>query len=133
MRVFAGPNGSGKSTILKEIQKRVETRPYINADDIEKSSRDRGFINLADYDLVATSEIFVAYLEQSTSLKKAKADAFEIDLSFSDNVIRIGVGTNSYEAVLIAEFLRQLLIEKGDTFSFETVMSHSSKIVIVAF
>ena len=36
MRVFAGPNGSGKSTIIKEIQKKVTTGPYVNADDIEK-------------------------------------------------------------------------------------------------
>jgi predicted ABC-type ATPase len=36
MRVFAGPNGSGKSTIIKEIQQKVFTGTYINADDIEK-------------------------------------------------------------------------------------------------
>lgn len=130
MRVFAGPNGSGKSTILKEIQKKVETRPYINADDIEKSARDKGFINLADYNLRTTPEAFAAYLKQSTLLKKAQSDGFEINLSFSDNVIRIGTGTNSYEAALIAEFLRQLLIEKGNSFSFETVMSHASKLGI---
>ena len=38
--------------------------------------------------------------------------------------------TNSYEAALIADFLRQLLITKGETFSFETVMSHPSKLEI---
>lgn len=48
MRVFAGSNGSGKSTIIKEIRKFVTTGSYINADDIEKSFRERGFVNLAD-------------------------------------------------------------------------------------
>lgn len=51
MRVFAGPNGSGKSTIIKEIQKKVRTGIYINADDIEKACKDKKFINLGDYGL----------------------------------------------------------------------------------
>ncbi|HEY8959360.1 ATP-binding cassette domain-containing protein [Chitinophaga sp.] len=45
MRVFAGPNGSGKSTIIKEIQKAYNTGTYINADDIEKAAKEKGFVN----------------------------------------------------------------------------------------
>ena len=53
MRVFAGPNGSGKSTISKGIQKFVKTGQY----DIEKYFRDRGFVNLAGYDLKSNEKL----------------------------------------------------------------------------
>ncbi|MGN6417673.1 MAG: hypothetical protein ACTHMC_09290 [Pseudobacter sp.] len=128
MRVFAGPNGSGKSTIIGEIQKQVRTGAYINADEIEKKCKQQKFLNLADYGLSSTSLHFSDYLSQSTLLVKAKKEGFNIELTFSDNVLVIGQNTNSYEAALIAEYLRGLLISKGETFSFETVMSHPSKL-----
>ncbi|HTI10759.1 MAG TPA: hypothetical protein VL832_19450 [Puia sp.] len=128
MRVFAGPNGSGKSTIIKEIQKIVRTGTYINADDIEKASKEKKFINLGDYELVSTTEDFDSYLKQSTFLAKALKEGFQIDITLSNNIIRIGKDTNSYEAALISEYIRNLLLKKGETFSFETVMSHPSKL-----
>lgn len=128
MRVFAGPNGSGKSTTIKEVQHSFYTGVYVNADDIEKTAREKGFINLGDYGLIPEETAFTDFLRQSTLLKKANRDGFAIDLTFSDNIIKIGKNTHSYEAALIAAFLRQLLIEEGNTFSFETVMSHPSKL-----
>jgi predicted ABC-type ATPase len=130
MRVFAGPNGSGKSTTIKEVQRNFYTGVYINADDIEKTGREKGFINLGDYGLTADETTFTNFLQQSTLFQKAAKEGFLIDLTFSDNVIKIRKDTHSYEAALIAEFLRQLLIEEGNTFSFETVMSHPSKLDI---
>lgn len=128
MRVFAGPNGSGKSTLIKEVQQLIRTGVYINADDIEKAAREKKFVNLGDYGLESTSRAFNAYLESSTLFAKAKHEGLPVDLSLSNNVIRIGKDTNSYEAALIADYLRNLLIAKGETFSFETVMSHASKL-----
>jgi predicted ABC-type ATPase len=131
MRIFAGPNGSGKSTIIKEIQKAYRTGTYINADDIEKASKEKGFVNLGDYNLEADTTDFDAYLGHSTLLQKARAEGFNIDLRLSNNVITIGADSNSYEAALISEYLRRLLIAKGETFSFETVMSHPSKLDVL--
>jgi predicted ABC-type ATPase len=128
MRVFAGPNGSGKSTIIKEIQKLVNTGFYINADDIEKSYKEKGFVNLGDFELESTQEDFDKYLQRSTLLAKVREENRQIDLSLTDNVIKIGQATSSYEAALIADYLRQLFIARAATFSFETVMSHPSKL-----
>lgn len=129
MRVFAGPNGSGKSTIIKEIQQKVYTGIYINADDIEKACRDKGFINLGDFGIDTTLEHFSDFLNHSTLQAKAQEEGYEINLSFSDNVIKVPSATNnSYAAALIADYLRCLLLENGETFSFETVMSHNSKL-----
>jgi predicted ABC-type ATPase len=129
MRVFAGPNGSGKSTIIKEIQQKVFTGIYINADDIEKACKDKGFINLGDFGLESTQKVFLEFFEQSTLVAKALKEGYKIDLAFSDNIIKVPKETNnSYAAALIADYLRNLLIDKGETFSFETVMSHESKL-----
>ncbi|BAV07977.1 Predicted ABC-type ATPase [Filimonas lacunae] len=128
MRVFAGPNGSGKSTIIKEIQKLVATGAYVNADDIEKACRDKGFINLGDYGLASTAPAFAAFLQHSTLLAKAENEGLQIGISFSNNVIKVDQQANSYAAALIADFLRNLLLDQGETFSFETVMSHESKL-----
>jgi predicted ABC-type ATPase len=129
MRVFAGPNGSGKSTIIKEIQQKVFTGTYINADDIEKACKDKGFINLGDFGVESTPENFLAFLNQSTLGAKALKEGYKIELAFSDNIIKVPqVTNNSYAAALIADYLRNLLIDKGETFSFETVMSHESKL-----
>lgn len=128
MRVFAGPNGSGKSTLIREVEQKVKIGVYINADDIEKSAREKKFVNLGDYGLESTPEAFETYLSSSTLLAKVKQDGFRIDLSLSNNVIRLEEDTNSYEAALIADYLRNLLIIKGESFSFETVMSHASKL-----
>lgn len=130
MRVFAGPNGSGKSTIIKEIQKVVWPGVYINADDIEKAGRERKFINLGDYNLESDTDTFKSYLESSTLVIKAREEGLKVDLSLSNNIIRLGQDTNSYEAALVSDYIRRLLILKGETFSFETVMSHPSKLDI---
>jgi uridine kinase len=114
MRVFAGPNGSGKSTIIKEITKQVRTGTYINADDIEQLAKTSKFINLGNYNLQSSEEHFLKYLKSSTLLAKARSEGLDVDLSLIDNVIRIGKNTNSYEAALIADYLRMLIITNGD-------------------
>lgn len=128
MRVFAGPNGSGKSTLVNEIKKVVRTGTYINADEIEHVCRVTKFINLGSYNVTASSEMFLEFLGTSTLYAKATSDGYKIDLNLTDNVITVGDYTNSYEAALIAEFLRLLIIAKGDIFTFETVMSHPGKL-----
>lgn len=57
----------------------------------------------------------------------------------SDNIVSLQVrnnfllneskmAINSYSAALIVEFLRTRLLEEKENFTFETVMSHPSKI-----
>ncbi len=58
IRVFAGPNGSGKTTIIKNFPKKIPLGIYINADDIEKEVKEKGFLDLKKYGLKSnTSEI----------------------------------------------------------------------------
>ena len=55
LRIFAGPNGSGKTTIINQLKNSISFGVYINADDIEKSFADNGYIDLKDFQLAATT------------------------------------------------------------------------------
>ena len=46
LRIMAGPNGSGKSTILQEVRKKFYSGPFVNADEIEGSFKEKGLVNL---------------------------------------------------------------------------------------
>jgi predicted ABC-type ATPase len=130
MRVFAGPNGSGKSTIIRDIQRKLDTGIYVNADDIERDAKQKGFINLADYSVSSTTDAFEHFIGYSSLAKKALNEGYPVQLSISENKVVTNQLGNSYEAALIADYIRQLLISAGATFSFETVMSHPSKLHI---
>jgi len=55
-----------------------------------------------------------------------------LNLAFENSVIKHNTDQNfSYEASVIVDLIRQLLFEKGERLSFETVMSHESKIRVL--
>lgn len=69
-------------------------------------------------------------LPASVSLfKKAASEGHDIKLSVENNIIiDASTETHSYEGSFVAAFIRDLLIAQNKSFSFETVMSHTSKL-----
>lgn len=130
MRVFAGPNGSGKSTIFNEIDKRFDCGSYINADQIESALRLNGQIDLSEFGIKSLEKNeFKNFQENHSLVKKAQKEGLEIHLEANSNhLIDTSRSTHSYEAALIADFLRLKLISQGKKLAFETVMSHHSKL-----
>jgi len=129
LRIFAGPNGSGKSTLFRNFPTNLQTGVFLNADEIEKALTEKGFINLSDLNLVCTSKAFNKFLKSSTLKSKAEKSGFKIDVELKRNVlVNLSKKTNSYEAAIIAAFLREELIKSGRNFSFESVLSHHSKL-----
>lgn len=131
LRLFAGPNGSGKSTIIKAIkEKGLNLGIYLNADDLEVKLRRDRFIDLNEYGLEdIAEEEFLSYINGHSLLAKARKSGFILDLHIANNRIsKLVDGSNSYEASLIISFICNKLIERGKKFSFESVMSHPSKI-----
>ncbi len=132
LRVFAGPNGSGKSTFFEEFTKRYFPGYFINADEIEAIIVQKGLIDLADtgidFDKKDLSE-FKKTKEAKSLLHKAKKENQIIDIEVSNQFIVDKTKiSNSYEASFIASFIRWLHIKNHKSFSFETVMSHPSKV-----
>ena len=132
LRVFAGPNGSGKSTLFETIASKFNVGDFINSDLIEKEISEKGFIDLERYGLKVTTEDFELFKKEPASItliQKASSKGKSIDVNLKDNVlIDKSKDTHSYEAAFITSFIRKQLLDKGKSFSFETVMSHSSKL-----
>lgn len=133
LRLFCGPNGSGKSSLYEEFKKHnYNSGVYINSDEIEKEILKTGFLDLDSFNLKVSQQDFDDFLKEEDSvtlLKKAQDSNHKIDISLEENIIvDKSKDTHSYEASLISSFIRKELIENDYTFSFESVMSHPSKL-----
>ncbi len=133
MRVFGGPNGSGKTTIIDLIKSSFDVGFYINADDIEKEVSSSGKFDLSNYNLGSMDPTFFDSFVQNHSItRKAISVGYTFDMCLvKDDILVDNPSQVSYEAALIAEFLRQVLLNKGKKMTFETVMSHPSKIDLI--
>jgi len=132
IRIFSGPNGSGKSTLFQEFSKYYNTGFFINADYLEKRLSESGLIDLNEFGLEATQadlEDFMMLESALSLINKANEAEHLIDVVVKENfIVDASKETNSYEGAFIASFIRHLLIQQNKSFSFETVMSHLSKI-----
>ncbi len=128
---MAGPNGSGKSSILKEISNNYRTGPFINADEIEQALKLEGLIDLQTrYELSTDGVAFRSFMKGNGQswVAKAEGEGNRVSLSFSKGVLKVGRNPSPYDAALAADFIRHALLKQGYTFTFETVLSHISKV-----
>lgn len=127
--MFAGPNGSGKSTLINEIKKNFLIGSFINADDIERKLNTTNFIDCNEYLSKVVSKEDWERFKPIISEEDKRASPIILDsIAIKEGVLTTNSRINSYTASLIAEFLRFILLKCEDTFSFETVMSHESKV-----
>ncbi|MEY2828459.1 MAG: hypothetical protein RIQ33_317 [Bacteroidota bacterium] len=129
MRVFAGPNGSGKTTIIKKLQSEIPFGVYVNADDIQKQLEESNVLLFDTYQISVTENNLQAFFKES-NFSPHKRNEFDLwqKLKVIENVLHIEAKVDSYLAADIAEFIRQKLLANEISFTFETVMSHASKI-----
>ncbi|MBY0408767.1 MAG: zeta toxin family protein [Burkholderiaceae bacterium] len=131
LRMFAGPNGSGKSTI-KDMLLSEWLGVYVNADEMEKSIRADGYLNLADFEVVADVAELQVFLQASTLLAAAGLLPQAQQLTVVDGRVVFGaVAVNSYWASVLADFIRHKLLAVQVPFTFETVMSSPDKVAFL--
>ena len=134
IRMFAGPNGSGKSTMISGLDSRL-SKLFLNADNLERDLKTKPVLDLSQFDIRIDAVKLVDYLSDATRpLKNADGtgnkgpllcvppiiDGSLIDLS--GNII------DSYLAARILDYIRKELLALKVGFTFETVMSHESKV-----
>lgn len=143
MRVIAGPNGSGTSTLFNSLCQEVNevtgkplrTGYFINADNLEKELEEKRFLNFENYQLSVFPDQWNLFLSKSSFFEKLDLDLFKSAVLVKDNLLQILEPLaipGGYIGALIADFLRNQLITSGQTFSFETVMSHPSKLAEIS-
>lgn len=129
--MFAGPNGSGKSTIKSVIAPEL-LGIYINSDEIELEISANGFLDISPFGVATSAEEILGFFRASTLLANARMLAGVETLRFEDGRLIFGdIEVNSYLASVVSDFLRYKLLDAGMTFTFETVMSHPSKIAFL--
>lgn len=133
--MVAGPNGSGKSTILDLLEDRLGARHLgvrINPDDLERHLNERGALDLAALHVDATADEIIAFFAASPLLPESGIGDPRAAIRLDGSALRFeGVEPNAYLASILAAFLRRKLLESRDSFTFETVMSHPSKVAFL--
>ncbi len=127
-RMVAGPNGSGKSTLVKRLIEdyKINFYSFVNADDI--------FAHVAKFGAYSPKfpvekEELVEYSEKSTYDESVKAIFRGNSVKVEDDCVKFDKSAiNSYTMALFANFLQDRFMQRGESFSQETVFSHPSKI-----
>ncbi len=135
-RLFAGPNGSGKTHLFKYLksQSYIHTEIYVNADDIEEKLNRKKEFNFNAYRVKVSDDDFKKHIENSGILSKIKASFNLNQMKIQSGVLRLRLGKtklNSYIASFVTTYLAEKLIQTGQSFCYETVLSHSSKIELM--
>ncbi len=136
LRIFAGPNGSGKTTLYYSIKESYfSTRLFINADLLEQEFNSQNYIDLATFAITISNETFQNFSKNQGQFVKAKFTEESWNLTIKGNVL-VAVDNanhhfNSMHFAIVADFIRQELIRKKISFSFETVFSHPSKLDLI--
>ena len=132
LRIFAGPNGSGKSTIIQVVKDAgIHLGIYVNADEYKKEINTNHAFDLSIMGIQWDSDKFlIAYRDSKTLYSQSDGDKLSSLISFNkkgfsfpDNYV-----VNDYFTSFLAGYVRCCLLESVDKFTFETVMSHPSKL-----
>lgn len=133
LRVLAGPNGSGKSTIKSELKPQW-IGIFVNADEMERDLKaSGGFLQLRTLGVTGEASVVLKRIKKSLKTfgleKRLDLPSLLADIKLDEALVLWVPGPyDSYLAATLAEAVRQELLEEGRTFTFETVMSHPSKI-----
>ena len=130
IRMFAGPNGSGKSTV-KEYLLPQHIGAYLNADELEAELKHSQRVNLLNYHPALNAQALIHFLQQKKrpsqgelisllSRKPLILDDWKIEFH-SDQI-------DSYLCARIIDYIRLQFLDLKVSFTFETVMSHISKV-----
>jgi predicted ABC-type ATPase len=132
IRIFAGPNGSGKSTFNRLIPAHLLGK-YINPDDIERGIKNTGYFDFSNYAIQAHKAAVFEFLRSHPVLKKSEKSLSKLDsLSLEGDRLNFAKAEiDSYMASALSDFVRQSLIHERISFTFETVMSSSDKIILL--
>lgn len=101
---------------MKEVRNNFYSGPFVNADEIEESFKEKGLLNAAaDFSVEFEEKDFANYLngEGNSWIDKAKNEGNSIILEVKENILLVKGIPNPYDAALAADFIRHELLKKG--------------------
>lgn len=132
MRVFAGPNGSGKSTILQIVKdNHVGLGVYCNADDYKKGINTTHCFDFASCGLKINYADFEKSFSSSSLFRKADGERVLSASRMKEGRLLFDADfeVNDYFTSFLCAYVRNELMDNDcPKFTFETVMSHPSKL-----
>ncbi len=135
-RIFAGPNGSGKTHLFNFLRSKsyIHTEVFVNADEIEKYLSSSLQFHFNAYRVKVSDQDFKKHIKQSGILKKIRDSSFLEKINIQRGVLNLDINKNelnSYIASFVATYLAEKLIESKQSFCYETVLSHPSKLKLL--
>lgn len=129
LRIFAGPNGSGKSTIMRIVaESGIHLGTYINADDLKKLINSSFSFDFSNYLNCFAAEYFWECFSASALFTQADGENIKCNAKIEGTTIFFSEPVNDYFTSFLSSFLREELLQCCEKFTFETVMSHPSKL-----
>lgn len=129
LRIFAGPNGSGKSTILSIVRnENIHLGVYVNADDLKRNINASHRFDFSEYNCRFDFLNFTESFRASALFGQADGTDLLQYMRAEGDILYFDRDVNDYFTSFLAAFLRENLLECGEKFTFETVMSHRSKL-----
>lgn len=130
IRMFAGPNGSGKSTV-KEYLLPHHIGAYLNADELEQNLNTNHQLDLMAYHPALKAQDLIDFLKQ-----KKRPNAGQLVPLLTNEPILLddwniqfdASEIDSYLCARIIDYIRLEFLRLKISFTFETVMSHISKV-----
>jgi predicted ABC-type ATPase len=128
--MFAGPNGSGKST-MKALLKPEWLGVYLNPDEIERSIRQTGLLDLDRFGVAGDEDALTFFRDHPLIRRAGLLDAAQRLTLGTGGIDFASVEVNAYFASVAADLLRRRLLKHQVSFTFETVMSASDKVELL--
>lgn len=129
LRVFAGPNGSGKSTITKIVSDAgIHLGVYVNADDLKKEINEHACFDFSRYIKNFNVEDFWKMFSQSSLFERANGEQIKNHAEIEGSILYFSGSVNDYFTSFLSNYLREALLDSCERITFETVMSHPSKL-----
>jgi predicted ABC-type ATPase len=135
--MFAGPNGSGKSLLARQLSREqggaaglFYLHEFLNADNFQRDLSSAG-IDLKRFELRLSLPQLAEQLQGLGRL--ANNHPFFTAATLEEGILRApATAIDSYVAASLVDYLRAELLALRRSFSFETVMSHRSKVSFLA-
>jgi predicted ABC-type ATPase len=129
--MFSGPNGSGKSMLFEKLknEKQINTGIYISADRIENDLKTKKKFIFNAYRVKSSQDEFFNFIQNNGLWKSLNNNIPSKWFNLKSGILTVkNTNINSYLASFIAGYLIEKILPTKQSFCFETVMSHKSKL-----